>query len=130
MQTGKLRLNNKAYTLIEVLLTVVILAASLSVLMPSFFKSADILNHLSGRMGASLLFNDLVQEAEEYLRQSKDLTGFKSESEREVAGRRYHYHLNFNSQDTNKHVYEMTAILEWQDFKPSRFERTIYVFKN
>ncbi len=100
---------NDGYTLIEVLLTVSVLAFSFSFLLPAFRGSAEGLRRISVRQDASLIAENLIADAEGYLRENKTLDSWPNEGKKTSNGVPYRYTARLMPQDRYGLLQELTV---------------------
>ena len=109
------------YSLIEILLTISILSAGILAITPLFFKSSDVLTHLSARTQAVFMMSNLFADAEERLAGSRhSIEDFPSSGTQEIGGRRYQYHLEITPRDVFGRLVALKAVVSWTDVKDGK----------
>lgn len=104
-----------AFTLVEVLMTVVVLAFGTLYIFPAFFKSGELAQTLSARMNADLLANNLIVETKEYLTAQKDLRLLPTKNSVELNGISYTYEILCKAEDVASRLYDVRVRVDWKD---------------
>lgn len=121
-------IGNQGYTLIEILLTMMILLMSVVVIFPAFFRSADILKHLATRYYANVILNNLFVSAEDYLRDHDDLSQWTSQGAVSVADVTFHYQTATDAVESITDLYQLTVQIKWDEIRKKELNETAYVF--
>lgn len=119
--------NNKGYTLFEVLCAILVISIGLTYTFPSFFKSANVLTHLSRRFHAGVLLNNLVVESEDYLRENGSLEGWPSYEKTGFEDPAYTCSIQAVPADRFGQTFQLTARIAWQDSKKNELSKTVLI---
>ena len=127
--TGNSPVDARGYTLLEILLTVSVIAVASAFIFPSFFKSADMLENIKGRFLADMVLSDLLVQSEIDLRRSGSLELAPRKGKTALGGKTFDFVLNAAKRDTHGRLYEVHAGVEWRDFKKNTVSESAYAFQ-
>ena len=129
MKKAASRTGNNAFTLIEVLLAVSVFAAGILFVFPSFLRSSDALNYLSGRYEGDLIAGNLLTGMEKRFRSERTLSPESDTGKIDSNGRVYAYRTSVNPVGDSRSVFELSVSLECKNGRPFRLDRKKIVFK-
>ena len=118
------------YTLLEMLCAVIVVAAGITYIFPTFFKSVDALSLLPGRMRAGILMESIAAEAQFHLKKEGDLEEFTLKGKKGFDDPQLAYRYETKAADPFMSSYELTVVVEWQDRRKNRFERSFFISRN
>lgn len=124
-----LRRAEAGFTLIEVLLSLAVFSIGMMMIFPSYFKSSELLAHLSRRYEANLIVNNLLVESEINFRKAQDGRPPASAGSIRLNENDYQYRMRLVPQDKAGGLYRLTAEIEWRDRKQNRFSRSAVITK-
>ncbi|MCP4650252.1 MAG: prepilin-type N-terminal cleavage/methylation domain-containing protein [PVC group bacterium] len=109
------------FTLIEVMVSVVILAVGLVVIYESFLVSLDTINFFFNRLNAQFFINEKIWQVQQNLDQSSGsfLATQQSGIER-IDGRRFNWQINLTLDDVTQELYDVDASISWDEASKSR----------
>ena len=122
--------NPKGYTLLEALCAVTVISIGVVLIFPTFFKSANLLAHLSNRFEANLLLENIAAETDSYLRANGNLDDFSLKGKKGFEDGKYACHAEAVPQDRHRESYEVAASVEWTDARKNRLSRTFFITRN
>ncbi|MCA9396630.1 MAG: type II secretion system protein [Candidatus Omnitrophica bacterium] len=107
------------YTLLEVLLTVSILAVAFTFLFPSLFRSADRLKYLSQRLTAKTILENKIADAALYYKSALTFQGWPDTGSDEYFGLPYTYESVIKPVDPAETVREVEIKILWDEGRKS-----------
>lgn len=129
MKLFRSRSNDAGYTLLEVLVTTIILSIGLAVIFPSLFKTANHLHHLQARKDAHVVLEKVLYEAEQHLNEYSQLEAWPNEGIRPIRGVEYSYSINISTLNKNSGLYELNADVAWQGPHHGKIKKSIYLLR-
>ncbi len=105
--------NKRAFTLIEVMVTVSVLSLGLLLLYHSFFVSMDAMQYASNRLNAQIWLEGKIWEESDVLRRTKALPSGTENGVFQFQGRDFSWKRSVAALETN--LYSLTVTLSWKE---------------
>lgn len=113
--------NRRGFTLVEVLISAVILAVGLVVIFEAFLSSLDIVNLVDNRLNAQWFLNEKMQQLQSNLdRQSGMFIPMKQSGAVEIANKEFDWQLDMELVDVYQELYKVTAKMNWAEGSKQR----------
>lgn len=116
------------YTLLEILLTVLVVSFGITVIFPLLLKTSSYLHDLQSRQDAGILLNNLLVDAREYTFDKKSLEGWPMTGEFEMHKRQYHYSADIQAVTSDPRLMEVTIRMTWDYPKHGQLSKAAFVF--
>ena len=116
--------NSKAFTFIEVMVTLVVLSSGIVFIYKSFFLCADYLTRLSLRLDANQLLDNKITEIKRYVKDNHDLSfsrsGILPLEEFNHKTVQFFYQTELNPILGSDELYELDVKLSWEEYGHKR----------
>lgn len=123
--------DNRAFTFIEVMLTLVFLSSGLVLIFAAFFQSMDTMQHIACRAQANNLLQNKIAEMERNLRDHRQMIlGQNNEETILVNNRAVHFFFETNIQNLGdlENIYAVSLAVKWSEGeRQRRLERHLYL---
>lgn len=129
MKSPILKIGNKGFTVIEVLLATVVFTVGMLFIYPAFFKCADLLFSISSRSGADLVANNLLLEAEKDLRGGSADTSLETSGKVIFAGQEFQYQRSVSSEGASGGLYRAQVVVRGPGSSQRSYSKTAYLIQ-
>jgi prepilin-type N-terminal cleavage/methylation domain-containing protein len=122
-----LRIGNRGFTLIEVMIATVILAVGILFIYEAFFISIDLYNYCSDYMKVSYFPDEKIWQAQDSLARSGNPGDIEKEGELVVNNKSFFWYLAIDAIDEPAGLYKINMSLYWRSGKRNiNLARTAY----
>ncbi len=112
---------NKAFTLVEVLVSAVILAVGLVIIFEVFLTSLDIVNLFNNRLNAQLFLDEKIWQLQSSLDQTSGMfIPSKQSGVVSIGARNFNWQLNMELVDLTQETFKVTAKVDWTEGQKQR----------
>ncbi|MFH1062062.1 MAG: type II secretion system protein [Candidatus Omnitrophota bacterium] len=106
--------NKKAFTLVEVLVSSVILSVGLVIIFEVFLSSLDIVNLVNNRLNAQLFINEKIWQLQSNLdRQSGMFIPMKQSGSVMLGNKEFKWQLDMELVDISQELYKVSGQMNW-----------------
>ena len=124
---NKRRRSLRGFTLLEVLITVAVLALGATLIYQSFFIAVDSYNYYSTFLKISPWMDEKIWQAQNDLRHLGAASAISTGGELEVNNKNINWSLVYNSLDQADRLYQIDLVLFWpQGSRQAKLSRSAY----
>ena len=121
------RTGSRGFTLIEVMLTTVILSLAVVFIYEALFVSLDGFNYYTSYLRAAAWMNEKIWTSQEYLKRYGPQVQMPTSGELVTGNRRYEWSLSYPPIDASGGLYKIDLVFMWkQGKKDYRITRTAF----
>jgi len=122
---------NKGFTLVEVLISAVILAVGLVVIFEVFLTSLDIVSLFDNRMNAQMYLDEKIWQLQSSLDQQSGLFIPSKQSGKVVLGQKeFNWQLDLELVDLTQELFKVNGQMNWTEGKKNRSSKRQTVVKS
>lgn len=122
-----LRIGNKGFTLIEVMVAVAVLSLGIVLIFESFFISLDAFNYYFDYLNVASWVNEKVWQAQDNISRFAGLADMKTSGSFVIRNKKFTWNLSYGLTDGREKLYRIDLALAGQQGKrPIRLSRTAY----
>lgn len=107
--------DQKAFTLLEVLLAAVVLAVGISYITPIFFRSADSTTYLGNRTKVVRFMDESIWEAKAYLLRNPQTHEYRTETEFSAGNIPVEVNTHMRLKDGYNELYKLDIVATWRE---------------